>query len=218
MIRYIKYVFRFLLLLFNSKNIKVSFFSKINFQTKLEGRNRIGRNVGLYSSKLGFGSYISKDCEFSYTLIGRYCSIGKSVKTIHGLHPTSVHVSTHPAFFSTLNQTGFYFAKKDIFVEDKKNIDGFSIVVGNDVWIGNDVRIMEGVTIGDGAIIGACALVTKDVQPYAIVVGVPARVVRYRFEEETIKKLLKLKWWDWSFKRISDNAYKFNNFSLLLDK
>ena len=79
------------------------------------------------------------------------------------------------------------------------------IVVGNDVWIGYEAVILAGVTIGDGAIIGARAVVTKDVLPYTIVGGVPAKPIRKRFNEETIDILLKLKWWDWSKERIAKN-------------
>ena len=79
------------------------------------------------------------------------------------------------------------------------------IIVGNDVWIGYEAVIMQGVTIGDGAIIGTRGVVTKDVPPYAIVGGVPAKVIRKRFPEETIEKLLKVKWWDWEPERIKRN-------------
>ncbi len=80
-----------------------------------------------------------------------------------------------------------------------------NIVVGNDVWIGYEAVILAGVTIGDGAIIGARAVVTKDVPPYTIVGGVPAKPIRKRFNEEMIDTLLKLKWWDWSKERIAKN-------------
>lgn len=88
--------------------------------------------------------------------------------------------------------------------KDKKNIDFIEkhVVIGNDVWIGANVTIMGGVTIGDGAVVGAGSIVTKDVEPYAIVVSVPAKVVRYRFNKATIKKLTKIKWWNWPEKKI----------------
>ena len=92
------------------------------------------------------------------------------------------------------------------------------IVVGNDVWIGYEAVILAGVTIGDGAIIGARAVVTKDVPPYTIVGGIPAKQIRKRFNEETIDTLLKLKWWDWSKERISKNiaAIQSGNLGYLL--
>ena len=85
------------------------------------------------------------------------------------------------------------------------------IVIGNDVWIGYEAVIMSGVTIGDGAIIGTRAVVTKDVPPYTIVGGVPAKQIRKRFPEKTISELLKLKWWDWTFKKISQNMEFIKN-------
>ena len=92
------------------------------------------------------------------------------------------------------------------------------IVVGNDVWIGYEAVILAGVTIGDGAIIGARAVVTKDVPPYTIVGGVPAKPIRKRFNEETIDILLKLKWWDWSKEKIAKNiaAIQSGNLGYLL--
>ena len=80
------------------------------------------------------------------------------------------------------------------------------INVGNDVWIGATSTIMSGITIGDGAIIGAGAIITKDVPPYAIVVGNPGKVVKYRFTEEQIELLLKISWWNWDEDKIKDNA------------
>ena len=79
------------------------------------------------------------------------------------------------------------------------------VIIGNDVWIGINALILSGITIGDGAIIGAQSVVTKDVEPYTIVAGNPAKVIRTRFDNETINELLKIKWWNWSIERIKEN-------------
>ncbi len=96
-------------------------------------------------------------------------------------------------------------------------IDGYNAIIGNDVWIGSNVLIIGGIKIGDGAIVAAGAVVTKDVPPYAIVGGIPARIIRFRFDKEQINKLLELKWWnkddDWLIK----NNYLFCNVEMFFE-
>ena len=98
------------------------------------------------------------------------------------------------------------------FWSEAKSITGHpstkgDVVIGNDVWIGFGATILSGVTIGDGAAIGACSVVTRDVPPYAIAAGNPVQVIRYRFDEETIQKLLQIKWWDWSEEKVTENIH-----------
>jgi len=92
------------------------------------------------------------------------------------------------------------------------------IVIGNDVWIGYGVTILSGVTIGDGAIVAANSCVVKDVPPYSIVGGVPAKVIKYRFDDETIGKLLKIRWWDWDEQKIRDSVKDMPNPKLFVEK
>ena len=129
--------------------------------------------------------------------IGKFCSIACGAKFLftsgnHSLQSLSTY--TFPIFYEEwgLDAKGIHSAW------DNKG----DIVIGNDVWIGYEAVILSGVTIGDGAIVGARAVVTKDVPPYTIVGGVPARSIRRRFGEETIKKLEALRWWDWDEERI----------------
>ena len=96
--------------------------------------------------------------------------------------------------------------------------NGTVVEIGNDVWVGNDVRIIGGVKIGDGAVIGSCALVTKDVEPYSIVGGVPAKVIKKRFSDDIISKLLETKWWNKDAEWISSNAEIFDNVENLLEE
>ncbi len=99
--------------------------------------------------------------------------------------------------------------------------DGVSkgrIVLGNDVWLGFDVRVLSGVTIGDGAIIGAGAVIAKDVPPYAIVVGNPGRIVKYRFPKETIARLCKISWWNWRDKVIETRKADFEDVDIFIAK
>lgn len=133
-------------------------------------------------------------------VIGKFCSIACGAKFLftsgnHAMQSLSTY--TFPVFFEEWNLD-----VKDITSAwDNKG----DIVIGNDVWIGYEAVIMSGVTIGDGAIIGTRAVVTKDVPPYTIVGGVPAKTIRKRFDEDTIKKLLTLRWWDWDTEKIARN-------------
>ena len=164
---------------------------------KCDGYNTISPKALVNKVILGFASNINRNCEIQNTKIGAYCSMGPRCKIIIGQHPTTRFVSIHPSFYSIRNQNGFVYTNKQKFNEFKYVNEEFSVVIGNDVWIGSDVKIIEGVRIGDGAIIAAGAVVTKDIPAYAIVGGVPAKVIRYRFYEEQIEKLLEIKWWNW---------------------
>lgn len=133
-------------------------------------------------------------------VIGKFCSIACGTKFMftsgnHSLKSLSTY--TFPIFFDEWNLD----AKNITSAWDNKG----DIVIGNDVWIGYEAVIMPGVKIGDGAIVGTRAVVTKDVPPYTIVGGVPARPIRKRFDDETIEKLLKIKWWDWDKEKIEKN-------------
>ena len=132
-------------------------------------------------------------------VIGKFCSIACRAKFLfNSANHTLSSLSTYP-FPIFFDEWGL--EKSDVAAAwDRKG----DIVIGNDVWIGYEAVILAGVTIGDGAVIGARAVVTKDVPPYAIVGGVPARVIRSRFPEETVKALLRLKWWDWAAERIQE--------------
>lgn len=138
--------------------------------------------------------------------IGKFCSIACGAKFLfNSANHTVKSLSTYP-FPIFFEEWGL--DVRDITTAwDNKG----DIVIGNDVWIGYEAVIMSGVTIGDGAIIGTRAVVTKDVPPYTIVGGVPAKQIRKRFSEETISELLKWKWWDWTFEKISQNIEFIKN-------
>lgn len=132
--------------------------------------------------------------------IGKFCSIACGTKFLfnsanHALDSLSTY--PFPLFFEEWN------LEKEKVTEAWDNRG--DIVIGNDVWIGYEAVILSGVTIGDGAIIGTRAVVTKDVPPYTIVGGVPAKPIRKRFDEKVIKELLKIKWWDWTEEKIARN-------------
>ena len=147
-------------------------------------------NIQLSSVSVGKYTYFSSNSIITNTQIGRYCSIGPNVRIGLGIHPAKKIVTTHPAFYSTNHQLPVVYADKDYFKKREK------IYIGNDVWIGANVVIKDGVHIGDGAIIGAGAVVVKDVEPYSIVGGVPAKIIRYRFSQKEIDFLKQFKWWN----------------------
>lgn len=170
----------------------------------ISSKSRIFPFSRFTNSKLGDFSYIGLFAFVNNTSIGKYCSISMNFKAGMGMHPTNL-ASTSPIFYTEKyalkNSLGF---KRLAKVKEYKKI-----TIGNDVWIGADVIIMDGIKVGDGAIIAAKALVSKDVPSYAVVGGVPAKTIKYRFSEEIINKLTALKWWDWSEERIKKNEFFF---------
>ena len=189
------------------KYIYLSTQVRFNSKTVWGGYNKVHERSVVSGAALGRYSYIGTDCYLANAEIGRFCSIGNNVKVIDVTHPTSGFISTHPAFFSTNMQCGTTFVSHNFFNE-RLSINGRSCIIGNDVWIGDDVRIIGSRKIGDGAIIALGSVVTKDVPPYAIVGGVPAKVIRYRFEDNKIKELLNLQWWNKDEKWIKENLIK----------
>ena len=198
---------------------KLSILSKIK-NTSFEGGNYVAKFSIVINSTIGFCSYISSYSKLFNCRIGRYCSIGQKVQVVFGEHPTRTHVSTHPIFYSQDTVNGFSFVKKTSFDEytyadeEKK----YFVEIGNDVWIGYNVLLISGVHIGDGAVIAAGAVVTKDVPPYAIVGGIPARIIRYRFNQEEIDFLMKLQWWKHDTAWITANAEYFSDLEMLKER
>lgn len=199
---------KFILAVFNRVIGKLRFnmLSKIKLGLRicwLKSKGRINPSVDiknpLYISKeveIGKGTNIRPYCWIRGDVkIGKYCAIGPFFKAL-----PNDHDGDYPAIQAEFQNriTGDYYGKKG------------SIKVGNDVWTGIDVTVLRGVKIGDGAIIGAGSVVTKDVEPYEVVAGVPVEHIRYRFSEEKRKKLLETKWWNWSDNKIKESKDFFS--------
>jgi acetyltransferase-like isoleucine patch superfamily enzyme len=163
----------------------------------------LGDNTKLSNVSISDHSYINSNTNIKNSKIGKYCSIASNVNINLGNHP-SEYISSHPAFYST-NKPYKTFADKDYYEEF------LPTQIGNDVWIGFNAIILGNINIGDGSIIAAGAVVTKDVEPYSIVGGVPAKHIKYRFNENTRNELKRKKWWDKSEKWIHKNFKLFHN-------
>ncbi|WP_312856536.1 CatB-related O-acetyltransferase [Phytoactinopolyspora halotolerans] len=157
--------------------------------TAFEPNCRIGGPAYIAGSHIGAFTYIEVGSRISLTDVGRFCSIAPYCIIGLAEHPTDF-VSTHPAFYRHLPAYGW-----DLVAEDQHH-ELTRTTVGSDVWIGAGAVVKGGVTIGHGAIIGAGAVVTRDVPPYAIVGGVPAQIIRYRFDPAQINDLLESRWWE----------------------
>lgn len=157
--------------------------------SRLEGSTRVCHQTCVHDCTVGRYSYIAYGGMICNTTIGRFCSIGPNLLCGTGEHPTHLP-STSPVFYSTARQCGISFADRNACEEVRP------IAIGSDVWIGSNVFIRDGVQIGHGAVIAAGAVVVKDVPPYAIVGGVPARILRLRFSTPAIERLLQLRWWE----------------------
>ncbi|NBB22844.1 antibiotic acetyltransferase [Runella sp. CRIBMP] len=173
--------------------------------------NTIYDGAGLSNCSLGDYVYIADNSLLSNTTIGKFCSIGPEVRIGLGIHPTSF-ISTFPTFFSTKQQCQITLVEKD-YIEETG-----AVTIGNDVWIGANALVLYNVTIGDGAVIAAGSVVTKDVPPYAIVGGVPAKIIKKRFSEEEIKQLLTLRWWDKDINWLRENAEFFSEGRAFLNR
>lgn len=166
---------------------------------------RVFRRAVVSRSKVGSYSYIGEGSTVIKTSLGKFCCVGPGCVLGPGLHPTRSFVSVHPAFYSTRKQVGMTFVDRDYWQEQEY------VIVGNDVWIGTNVIVLAGVTIGDGAVIGAGAVVTKDVPPYAVFGGVPAKLIRNRFDKETVDYLMQFRWWDKDLEWLEANALRFHD-------
>ena len=171
--------------------------SKIN-ACRLEGYNALRRDVCLSGSVLGEGTYVNAGSEIAGARIGRYCSLGDGVRIGFGGHPVRDFVSTSGLLLTDATDLlGFAIHTGPDRCPLYRKADGeYNVVVGHDVWLGSGAKILDGVTVGHGAVVAAGAVVTKDVEPYAIVGGVPARPIRKRFTDKQIHFLLRFRWWD----------------------
>lgn len=153
----------------------------------------------LHNAQLGDYSYFAKNAQVANTKIGKFCSIGPNFCCGMGIHPTN-GISTHPVFYRG------------------KVAEYKSVTIGNDVFIGANVTVLDGVTIGDGAVIGAGAVVSKDIPPYAVAVGCPIEIKRYRLSESQIAAMQRIQWWNWDEEKLKNVREMFNDIDAFIAK
>lgn len=151
-------------------------------------------------------------------LVGNYCSIAHKVNFLVGMNHNTEMVTTYPNGLIGCIEIKNIEEEKETLSSRGRNVNSYEVSIGHDVWIGRGATILSGVKIGNGAVIGAQAVVAKDVPPYAIVVGNPGRIVKYRFDEGVIKKLQAIKWWYWPEEKIVKNKKILGDPKKFVDK
>ena len=205
----IYYLFNFIyysLTFTKSKFHLLSIFRKSNFGAY----TIVSSNCEIVNTFIDKFTYVSKNTTILNSDIGKFCSIASGVKINLPNHPIDF-ISTHPIFYSKNYN-------KYNKISNSKFIESYRVDIGNDVWIGENSIILSGVKIGNGAIIAAGAVVNRDVPDYAVVGGVPAKLIKYRFTEEEISILLNNKWWDWSINNILNNIDNFTSKNIYFEK
>jgi len=175
---------------------------------------QINEKCELLNTKIGDYTYCNGYNQIANAEIGKFVSIAWGVRINPPNHPSYDRVAQHHFTYRS-KQFGFSDTDDDSIFEWRKQN---AVFIGNDVWIGHNALIMPGVTIGDGAVIGAGAIVTKNVEPYSVMVGVPARKIKMRFNPEQIEKIKNSKWWDWSHEQIKERLQDFKDIDLFIKK
>ena len=196
----------------NLFNRHISPFAFVSSHCEIDKTATIYRGVKIKGSEVGAYSYIGNNTDVESATIGKFCSISDHCRIGLGSHNTS-QLSTSPIFTEAHNGTKFQWVAEDTNAAPSKKT-----VLGNDVLIGSHSLILGGVTVGDGVVVGAGAVVTKDVPPYAIVGGVPAKLIRYRFSDEMINELLIFKWWNLDSDTLKKHIELFQNDNLTLNE
>jgi acetyltransferase-like isoleucine patch superfamily enzyme len=184
--------------------------ARIDSEAEFDGRSSLGAGALVLGCAVGRWTYFGERALAIYTDIGAFCSIAPHAVIGGGRHPTRGRVTTSPLFYSTIHNPWGSFAGSVPRDDELPRTH-----VGNDVWIGYSAVVLPGVRVGDGAVVGAGAVVTRDVEPYAVVAGVPARKLRSRFGDDDVRWLLLHRWWHWPEARLRSLRPQFESVAAL---
>lgn len=212
MVNFFKRIIKFWILVKKFPKSKIYYGVNMDRNSIISKKTVLFPNVILQNTKVGEYTYIQSNSVVLSSNIGKFCSIATNVTIGLAAHPTHM-VSTNPVFYDNTQPLPFFFTEQKEF----NNIMA-TTYIESDVWIGQNVMIKSGVTIGVGAVVGAGSIVTKDVRPYSVVVGVPAKHIKYRFEKEIREKLLTSVWWTFDDVKLKKLSQFFKNPEKMLAK
>lgn len=173
----------------------------------------IGANCSIVESSFGDYSYCAGDVSIIYSEVGKFCSFASHVRLNPGNHPMDRVTQHHMTYRRA--QYGFGEVDDEDFFDWRR---AAKVTVGHDVWLGHGALLMPGVTVGTGAVVGAGAVVTRDIEPYTIAVGVPAKPLRKRFPSEVVEKLMQICWWDWPRELLEERLDELCDLPAFLEK
>tara|TARA_B110001450_G_C17637054_1_gene487630 strand:- start:490 stop:1143 length:654 start_codon:yes stop_codon:yes gene_type:complete len=191
----------------NFKNNSHVYNYNLSIKTKIGKKVRVDKGTEIHKLELGDYSSISGPSYIEDAIIGKYCSIARNTVIAPSSHNYEWVSTSH---LLTLKDFGFI-------NEDILSSQADPVIIGNDVWIGINAIVLRGIKIGDGAVVAAGAVVTKDVAPYSIVGGVPAKHIKFRYSKNQIKHLLNIMWWEWDKKKLKKNISLFYDIEKFID-
>ena len=192
-------------------------YSCILARSKLANNVKLYDNVTIFNSTIGKYTYIQRGSTIGNATIGSFCSIAEGVKIGLGVHPISEFVSTHPFCYGSNRVHHLNLNRRRSFF-NKYFPESVPVSIGHDVNIGVNAIVLDGVSIGNGAVIGAGSIVTKNVPPYSVVCGSPAKIIKKRFSDEMILSLEGIKWWDFDEEMLQSDILLFSDVRAFIKK